>query len=844
MDTKQFRILIVEDVQDDAELVQRQMAASGLDVSSLWVDNEVDFRKHADEEWDAILCDYTMPSFGAHRVLQIVAELKINTPVIIVSGTVGEETAIEAMHYGAADYLMKDRLTRLGAAIEQAVARHRLRAAKQRAELALAESERRLKAIVENEPECVKVVSAEGLVTEMNPAGLRMIEASSRGEVIGKPLARLLHPDDVGPYFQLHRKVLSGHSGTLEFRVIGLKGTLRWMETHSVPMRDDHKSVSVLSITRDITERREAEARFRQLADNIREVFWLIDASTSEVLYASRAFEEIWGYNAEALYRDPDLWLKAIHPDDRREVLMRMGDKASEHAFDCEYRIIRPDQSQRWIRSRAFPVRNEQGVVYRIAGIAEDVTERRRAEEELRYRAMFDPLTGLPNRRTFEQRIEQAIGSGRDTARSLSLLILDLDRFKEINDTLGHAAGDQVLKRIAERLRNVAPASENASRLFGATFALLLTDTQDGTAPVDVAQRILDMFAEPLVIDEQEYFVNLSIGIASHPDHATGATDLLRKADSAMCHAKQQGSGGYQVFDAALHAVSLENLALEAGLRRGIERGEFLLHYQPRIATETGVVVGAEALLRWAHPQMGMVPPDRFIALAERTGQIIPLGDWVLREALNQLRAWDSAGLPGLDISVNVSARQLRHPDFDRRVARLLKETGIDARRLELEVTESALMHDIDETSALLGRIGALGVRIAIDDFGTGYSSLSYIKRLPIQKLKIDKSFIRDLSTDSDDAAIVTAILSMAASLNLVVTAEGVETTEQLAFLSGRKCPEYQGYLACKPVPEKSFQGFARPRRTASSAGRTSTRAARHTSRAPTEGAATGKTRS
>jgi diguanylate cyclase (GGDEF)-like protein/PAS domain S-box-containing protein len=817
---KQLRVLIVEDCPDDAELLVRQLAQTGFTAVSRCVDSETAFLQQIGRGWDVILADYAMPGFGALRVLELAAKLAPAVPIIIVSGTIGEEVATEVMKLGAADYLLKDRLARLGQAIDQAIARSRLQQEKLRAEAALAESEQRLRAIVESEPECVKIVAADGTLLEMNPAGLAMIEADDRAQVIGRQVLELVHPADRKAYAELHRSTLEGAGGKLSFRIISLRGALRWMEITSVPLREaGGRIASMLSVTRDITahraaeeQLRESETRFRQLAENIHQVFWLTDPSKSQMLYVSPAYEEIWCRSREELMRNPKAWLEAVHPDDRPRVLDAALTLQGAGRYDEQYRILRPDGSVRWIRDRAFPVRNEMGAVYRIAGIAEDVTERRQSEERLAFLAQYDPLTSLPNRNLFQDRLLQAVARAERGGRKVAVMLIDLDRFKEINDTLGHAAGDLLLRDAAQRMKGVLRSVDTLARLGGDEFTLIQEDVAGVGEIIMLAQRVLDLFAQPFLLQGRECFITPSIGIAVHPTDERDPDALLRSADIAMYHAKQLGRNNYQFYQRDLHAKSSEQLLLETSLRRALERAELILHYQPQFETASRRLVGAEALIRWHSREFGAVPPARFIPLAEETGMIGQIGEWVARTACRDAQAWRESGLPPLRIAVNVSAHQLRRRDLVDQISGALNQSGLPPACLELEITESVLMQHGAGTLDILGRLRNLGVGLAIDDFGTGYSSLAYLKRFPVRKLKIDQSFVRNIGTDADDAAIVTAIISMAKSLNLKVTAEGVETRDQLDFLATLSCDEYQGYIESRPLLCNDFIEFARAR--------------------------------
>ena len=438
------------------------------------------------------------------------------------------------------------------------------------------------------------------------------------------------------------------------------------------------------------------------------------------------------------------------------------------------------------------------------AVLESEVAERRRADQRLAHMAHHDMLTGLPNRTLLADRVTQAIARAHRVDGRVALLFLDLDRFKIVNDSLGHLMGDLLLKAVAARLSACLRDGDTAARPGGDEFIVSLPDVADAPEAATVAARIIAALARPFEIEGQVLHAACSIGIALYPDDGDGAESLIRNADTAMHHAKESGRASFQFFNAQMTERVSHRLSTETSLRRALEHAEFRLHYQPLIDLASGRVVGAEALLRWPQPDARMVSPAEFIPIAEDTGLIVPLGAWVLREACGQARAWQ-AQWPGLRIAVNLSARQFRQQDLVAMIAHVLSDTGLDPSLLELELTEGMLLHDVEDAARTLARLHAMGLRLAIDDFGTGYSSLAYLKRFPIHTLKIDRSFVRDIDTDPDDAAIVTAIIAMARGLNLTVTAEGVETAQQAAFLGSLACAQVQGFHFGRPMPPEDF---------------------------------------
>ena len=430
----------------------------------------------------------------------------------------------------------------------------------------------------------------------------------------------------------------------------------------------------------------------------------------------------------------------------------------------------------------------------------------RHANDELQHLALHDSLTKLPNRALLEDRIAQAIGHARRSMLGCAILFVDLDRFKTINDSLGHFVGDELLKGVALRLRGLVRAEDTVSRLGGDEFVILLCETADTEEATGVAAKIVAALREPFRVQHQELYVTPSVGVSVYPMHGENAQTLITSADAAMYNVKQAGRNDVRVFASEMSTFFPERLMLENDLRGALEREEFVLFYQPKVDVGSGETVGMEALVRWRHPEKGLVAPDRFIPLAEETGLIVPIGRWVIHEACRQNKAWQDSGMPELRIAVNISGLQFRQKDLLDTIAASLHATGLSPECLEVEITESVVMHNASEAIVTLEKLSRMGVHVSIDDFGTGYSSLSYLKRFPIDTLKIDRSFIRDVSSDMDDAAIVRATIGLAHNLRLRVVAEGVETAEQLHFLRSLGCDEYQGYHKSRPLPAAEFE--------------------------------------
>lgn len=531
-----------------------------------------------------------------------------------------------------------------------------------------------------------------------------------------------------------------------------------------------------------------------------------IQQPDNPIVYVNPAFEKITGYTTqEVLGRNPRfLYGKDPEQPELAGIHAALGQR---HEGSVVLRNFRKDGSLFWNDLYIAPVRNEAGQITHYVGIINDITDHRRYEEQLERQANHDELTGLPNRNLMQDRLHQAIVQAERDAGTVAVLFLDLDQFKVINDSLGHRVGDMLLKVMAQRLEGCLREGDTVARYGGDEFIIILPDLtrlQDVTL---VAERILAAASQPVEVEEHDLQVTISIGASLYPYDGKDVDTLLKNADAAMYRAKALGRNNFQCYTAELNHRIMERLTLTAQLRHALDRGEFILHYQPQVDLQTGHIIGMEALVRWQHPELGLVSPARFIPLAEETGLIGPLGEWVMRSACAQNKAWQEAGLPPICVTVNLSARQLAQRDLVQTIVKVLEETGLDPKYLELELTESGVMTHPEEMLGRLRQLKEVGLRISLDDFGTGYSSLSYLKRFPFDKLKIDQSFARDITSDPNDAAIALTIIAMAQSLKLRVTAEGVETQGQLDYLTRHGCDEIQGYYFSPPIPgEEAMQ--------------------------------------
>lgn len=526
---------------------------------------------------------------------------------------------------------------------------------------------------------------------------------------------------------------------------------------------------------------------------------------------------QLWGELPAAIQEVPFGLLSRVLSPERQHLREAMERARDGEAYQMSFRVQRSDERVVTLYEQALPERDEFGRVVRIEGVTQDVTEREQAERRIRFLAYHDSLTGLANRQMFREMLDHTLARSHRAGARCALLYLDLDRLKRINDSFGHTLGDQILREVANRLIGSVRAvdvvareedsimEEVVARLGGDEFTVLLTDLGRADDAARVAARICEELSRPLQVAHVELVVTASIGIAIFPENGEDPETLLRHADMAMYEAKQRGRNTYEFFTEAMQLQAVERLSLEQDLARGLESRQFVLHYQPQVDVSTGRIVSAEALLRWEHPERGLVSPAQFIPVAEETGLIVPLGEWVVMAACRQMATWLAAGLPVVPVAVNLSAHNFRSDSLLPAIAHALETTQLPARYLDIELTESAVMQEPEIALGTLAALKAIGLKLSIDDFGTGYSSLSTLKQFPIDLLKIDRSFVRDLPQDDSSASIVGAILALSNALGLGVVAEGVETTEQRDILLGRGCTLMQGYLFSRPVPADAF---------------------------------------
>jgi diguanylate cyclase (GGDEF)-like protein/PAS domain S-box-containing protein len=826
MNDKPTTVLLVEDDAADTQLIQEALAGTAGNafrverITQLSAALELIGREH----FDVILLDLMLPDSQGLATFDQVFKAAPNAVIMVLSEAGDEATANQAVQRGAQDYLVKNHVDAhwLPRALHYLIERKASREA-------LQASEARFREMSDASPLGIFVSDAQGACIYTNVAYQR-ISGLSFEQTLGTQWATAIHPEDRPQVLAEWRAAAMGSEPfQTEYRYLREDGSVVWTRVSSAPMLDGLLGLGRVKTVEDITERKanelmlrlaeealfEEKERAQVTLNSIGDAVLCTDLP-GNVTYLNVVAEAMTGWSREQAIGRPLAEVFRIINDTTRETAENPAQRAIADdrtvALAAGSVLIRRDGFESAIEDSSAPIHNRDGKVTGAVIVFHDVSETRFMALKMAHLAQHDFLTSLPNRLLLTERLTQAIGLAQRHTKQVALLFLDLDHFKNINDSLGHAIGDLLLQSVAERLLAKVRTTDTVCRQGGDEFVILLAEIEQTQDAARVAQSLIDAFARPHLVGGHELHVTLSIGISVFPDDGVSADSIIQNtdtvmqnADTAMYHAKTIGRNNYQFFRAEMNTRAVRRLFIENSLRRALRQDEFLLHYQPQIDLVSGTITGSEALILWQDPEHGLVLPGQFVPIAEECGLIVPIGRWVLREACRQVQVWLVAGLRAVPVSVNVSAVEFRHSNFAEGVALILKETGLPSSYLELELTESIIMHDTKASAAVLEALKAMGVKLAIDDFGTGYSSLSYLKRFPIDTLKIDQSFVRDIASSTDGATIVGAVIGMGKNLQQRVIAEGVETLEQLAFLKTRQCAEGQGYLFSKPLLAEDF---------------------------------------
>ncbi len=810
-----LHILLIEDNEADAVYLQEVLAASAH--PSFLIEHAKRLAEGLAallaRPVDAVLLDLGLPDSQGMQTLMSVRQAAPKLPIVIMTGLADEEFALEAIKAGADDYLMKGQINDflLGRTI-------RYTRERKRAEEAARASEEQYRIVTEAAQDAILTIDDESTIVFANPATERIFGRPLK-ELLGSPLTQFM-PER---YRAAHREAVQRAARTGE-RKFPLGAVLEMPGLHEsgveVPLEISYGMFNkdgrffFIGIVRDITERKRTEETIRRRDAILKQAGQMANLGAWEMeivdpgnigagrlSWSDEAFR-IFGYEPGSIEVSKPLFHERMHPDDRAKVIEALKRAVNrEEPFSIEHRIVRPDGTERIVWQRAEIAFDEDNKPLRIVGAVQDITDRKQAEETIRYQSYHDLMTGLPNRDQLLIRLRLELAQHEKNRKKLAVLHIDLDRFRTINDTLGHAVGDKVIVAVTEILRQLIRRNDTLARIGSDEFIILLADLERVEEAAMFGQRLVSTMRHPLTVDGHELYTTASVGMSIYPGDGSAAETLLKNADIAVSSVKEWGRNNFQFFNPALNRRTVERLLLESSLRQSLERGEIEVRYQPQIDIKSGKMIAVEALSRWRHPELGLLEPSQFIPVAEEIGFISSIDNWVLRTAAAQSRSWIDAGFPPLCMTVNISAHQFQQPSFIQTVKGILKDTGLDPSYLDIEITESTAMRDIDRSVPHLKGLHELGISLSIDDFGTGYSSLNYLKRFPVHKLKIDKSFIHGITEDRNDQAIVRAVIAMGHNLGMTVIAEGVETKEQYEFLKTADCDEVQGFLFSEPVP-------------------------------------------
>jgi len=802
-------VLVIEDNPGDARLVElflREDPARPFEViKAVRLSEGLDILKA--RPVDVVLLDLSLPdSFGLETLASLRAASR-SVPVVVLTGTADEALAFEALRQGAQDYLVKGQGD--GELVRRAA---RYAIGRSQADAALRRSEARFRALFDNAGVGVAMCDRESRFVQANPAFCEML-GYTEAELLRLDVAEITHPEDRASSVSLLADLFTGQRELYHQtkRYLNKSGETVWGRLTVNAIRESTAAEPNYSVAvvEDITEKKHLEDQMRLAAtvfENTGEGLFVTDENR-RIIHVNPAFTELTGYAPEdVMGHTPKLLASGRHPPEFYERMFETLASAGKWQGEIWNRRKTGEMFAEWLNISV--VRNERDELTNYVAVFSDITSRKQDEERLSYQANHDPLTRLPNRTLFQERLSRALTRANRNQSLVALLFIDLDYFKQVNDTLGHLAGDILLQQVAERLTSCVRQGDTVARLAGDEFTVILEDIAEPRDGAVVAHKILSLMAETFDLQGHDAHISSSIGVALYPADAGDPQTLVKLADAAMYRAKHQGRNACRFHSESINAQAFERLALENALRHALERQEFVLHYQPIFDPHTGKVKALEALLRWQHPEIGLVMPNQFLPLAEETGLIMPIGELVLAEACRQGRAWIDQGLPQVKIGVNLSGRQFRAPDLVENVAAALEESGLPPQSLELDIPESALIDKSQDFGGILARFKALGVGVSIDDFGSGYSSFAFMRRLAANTLKIDQNFIRNANGANEDSEIITAIVAVARGLHLAVVAPGIETEQQLAALVPYDCDLMQGFLFAHPMPVAEMTAY------------------------------------
>ena len=812
-DVKKLIVLVAADDSRIRRMAEESLQADGFTVKVV-KNGELAVAGFRNMNPDLVLLDVIMPEMDGFVACSEIRKSPggERTPILMLIGNDDVESINRAYDAGATDFQTKP--------VDWIVLSQRIRymlRSKDAVEEML-QSEEKNKALLAAIPDLILTLDRKGRFIDCKPSN-EFDTITTPDNFLNKYIHEVL-PREVAEKCMFHvgRALETKETQVFEYP-LDYNGDIREFETRAVPKGDDH----VLTIVRDISKQKESARALEREKDFIGTILDTTSALVvvrdrcGRIIRFNRACEKATGYSSDEVEKKL-VWDFLLNPEDiirEKEVFQELLIGQSSNEYQAP--LLTKSGDQRLIAWSNSVLYGRDNIIEYIISTGIDITERQQAEEKIQFLAYYDGLTNLPNRILFKEHLNQALAYSQRHERLMAVLFVDVDRFKQINDTFGHSLGDLLLKGVAERLRFCLRRSDCVSRLVlgdmevsvgrfgGDEFTILIPDIPNVQSVAKIAKRVLESISEQFELDKQEIIVTSSIGISIYPHDGTTAESLLKHADVAMYAAKDKGRNGYHFYNESMNKKTFDKLTMENHLRKAIKRDEFTIYYQPKVEIETQKLVGAEALLRWNHPTKGLITPSKFIPIAEETGLIKPMGLWGFHAVCRQSMKWQNSGLPRIPIAVNLSAIQFQQRDLTDKIIRILLETGMDPKLIEMEITESTIMQNEEDAGRILMRLKDLGISISIDDFGTGYSSLYYLKRFTLDALKIDRSFIKDLTTDPDDRAITRAIIALARTLGLKVVAEGVEEKAHLKLLMEMGCDQAQGYLFSPPLPAEEF---------------------------------------
>ncbi|MES9940365.1 MAG: EAL domain-containing protein [Candidatus Thiodiazotropha sp. 6PLUC2] len=796
--THSIKILMLEDNPFDAELIERILHKSGLIFEIKRIETEVLFLQSLITfQPDLILSDYNLPHYNGFKALLAVQALEQDIPFIFVTGAIGEEASVKMLKQGAVDYILKDRLARLPEAVNRAIE-------DKRQKQNLKASEERYRLLMQSSHYGIWDWNLKTDSLYLSPQWKQQLGYQDQElENSFSTFEKLLHPQDRDKVIATIKLFVTTpeEQWNIEFRMHHKTDGYRWINARASYKTDTNGQViRMLGVHIDITQRRNSDEKLRQAAQVFSSTIEgvIITDANANILRVNPAFEEITGYTSEqAVGKKPRFLQSADHSNDTLHSIWQT--LISDGYWSGEIQNQRANGNSYPALMTISAVKDENKITTGYVCLFVDITQSKRTEERLDFLAHHDALTKLPNRLLFKARLNQALQHAIRNKSQVATMFIDLDRFKNINDSMGHTVGDELLQQVSQRLQQLIRAEDTLARISGDEFVLMIENELSVENITHVLNKIMRAFHQPFELMHHKVLITCSIGISIFPDDAHDSDALVRNADAAMYRAKEHGRNTYEFYTSEMTASALEHVFLENALHNALSENQFSQYYQPQFQLDTGQLIGCETLIRWQHPQEGAIPPHRFIPLAVQNGTIQEIDFWMFRTACLQGKIWLDQGLPVQHISVNMTGSQIQHKDFADKIHNILLETNFPKEHLEIEVTESFVMQRPEVGIYQLQKLYDNGISIAIDDFGTGYSSLSYLKKLPVSKIKLDRSFIMDITKDKDSLAIVCAITDLAKSLGKTIVAEGVETLEQAQQLRELGCEQVQGYYFCRP---------------------------------------------